>query len=206
MLSLILWLFYRQLINNLSIIMYTLTRQQVADKLQISTRSVDRYIKWGKLRAKKEWKVVYINDNDVKNILGWWKKNWEVIMPNKQKVENLPNSEITQNSNSTIWLTEIYKDLRQEIAKKDEIIRELATKVWRSEEIAKNSVSLMDFKKSQFLLEESKSHINNKAIELKENNNKLTSDLKHEKVTNIILIIFLIILLIISWILWFIKI
>jgi len=183
--------------------MYTLTRQKVAEKLKISTRSVDRYIKSGKLRAKKNWKVVYINNRDVDNLNGSWKKNWEVIMPN---TKNEKYDEVLVNSNNSIWLTEIYKDLKKEIAKKDDIIKELAIKVWRSEEIAKNSVSLMDFKKSQFLLEESKWHINNKAIKLEEKNCKLKGELKHEKITNIILIVFLIILLIISWILWFIKI
>jgi len=186
--------------------MYTLTRQEVADKLKISTRSVDRYIKSGKLRSKKEGKVVYINNDDVKNINWGDKKNWEVIIPEKKKdKKNKANNHIEIQSNS-IWLTDIYKDLRKEIEKKDLIIQNLAIKVWRTEEIAKNSVSLMDFKKSQFLLEESKSHINNKAVKLKEKNEKLNTELKHEKTTNIILIVFLIILLIISWILWFIKI
>jgi len=186
--------------------MYTLTRQEVADKLKISTRSVDRYIKSGKLRSKKEGKVVYINNNDVKNINWWNKKNWEVIMPEKKKDKKNKTSNHIEIQNDSIWLTDIYKDLKKEIEKKDLIIQNLAIKVWRSEEIAKNSVSLMDFKKSQFLLEESKSHINNKAVKLKEKNEKLNTELRHEKTTNIILIVFLIILLIISWVLWFIKI
>jgi len=189
--------------------MYSLTRQQVAEKLEMSTRSVDRYIKSGKLRSKKNWKVVYINDNDVDNLNRKWNKNWEVIIP-KTNTETdkkySENNKTSLNTTSNIGLTEIYKDLREEISKKDDIIRELAMKVWRSEEIVKNSVSLMDFKKSQFLLEESKWHLNNKAIKLKDNNEKLKIEIKHEKITNIILIIFVILLLIISWILWFIKI
>lgn len=188
--------------------MYNLTRQEVAEKLNISTRSVDRYIKSWKLRAKKKWKVVYINDNDVENINGDSKQNWEVIMPGENKQNSPENNKevIINNKSMTWWLTEIYKDLREEIQKKDQIIQELATKVWRSEEVLKNSVSLIDFKKSQFLLEESKWHLNNKATELQKNNEKLIEDLKHEKTTNIILIIFTLALLIISWALWFIKI
>ena len=54
--------------------MYTYTRQDVAELLWISTRSVDRYIKDWKLRSKKEWKIVYVNNEDVKNL--WW--TWEV--------------------------------------------------------------------------------------------------------------------------------
>jgi excisionase family DNA binding protein len=40
--------------------MYKYTRQEAADMLGISTRSVDRYIKSGKLRSKKDGKIVYV--------------------------------------------------------------------------------------------------------------------------------------------------
>jgi hypothetical protein len=53
-------------------------------------------------------------------------------------------------------LDRIYSDLKQEILKKDEIIQTLAMRVGKAEEVAKNSISINDFKKSQFLLEESK--------------------------------------------------
>jgi len=187
--------------------MYNLTRQEVAEKLSISTRSVDRYVKSWKLRSKKIWKIVYINDSDVNNLDNPKNKTWEVITPsnsNNEKKEN-NSSEIVTNNESWV-LNEIYKDLKSEIEKKDAIIQELSMRVWKSEEIAKNSMSLMDFKKSQFLLEESKWHLNNKVSNLEKDNENLQEDLKHEKNTNIILIIFTFILLIISWILWFIKI
>jgi excisionase family DNA binding protein len=34
--------------------MYKLTRKEAADLLNISTRSIDRYIKSGKIRTKKD--------------------------------------------------------------------------------------------------------------------------------------------------------
>jgi excisionase family DNA binding protein len=40
--------------------MYKYTRQEAAELLGISTRSVDRYIKAGKLRSKKDGKIVYL--------------------------------------------------------------------------------------------------------------------------------------------------
>lgn len=185
--------------------MYNLTRQDVAERLNISTRSVDRYIKSWKLRSKKKWKVVYVNDNDVENI-NWSSSNsWEVITPKEKEAKTEYSTKVAKHDSH--WgLTEIYKDLRQQIEKKDLIIQELALKVWRSEEVVNNSVSLIDFKKSQFLLEESKWHLNSKVSDLSKNNEKLIEELKHEKTTNIILIIFTVLLLIVSWILWFIKI
>ena len=60
--------------------MYNLTRQEAADKLKISTRSIDRYIRSWKLRAKKVWKIIYIHNLDIENI-SWDLDNQEVIMP-----------------------------------------------------------------------------------------------------------------------------
>ena len=62
--------------------MYTYTRQDAADLLWISTRSIDRYIKSGKLRSKKEWKIVYVNDDDIKN-LSWWQDSKQEIIDKK---------------------------------------------------------------------------------------------------------------------------
>jgi cytoskeletal protein RodZ len=64
----------------------------------------------------------------------------------------------------------------------------------------------MEYKKSQFLLEESKSYLNREVEDLEKEKEKLKHDLKYEKNSNILLIIFVIILLVISAIIWFIKI
>ena len=187
--------------------MYELTRQEVADKLNISTRSVDRYIKAWKLRAKKDWKVVYVKQADVDNLLGWWEAKQEVIVEQKV-VNNTENKNIAtksdQNISGTLWY--IYKDLKVEIQKKDELIQNLAMRVWKAEEVAKNSVSLLDFKKSQYLLEESKEWLNKNLEEIEKEKERLISELKYEKTSNIILIVFVVLLLAIAWVIWFIKI
>ena len=187
--------------------MYELTRQDVADKLNISTRSVDRYIKAWKLRAKKDWKVVYVNQSDVEKLIWWWEVKHEVIF-DKNFINNNENkktiSRWDENVSWTLW--SIYKDLKEEIQKKDELIQTLAMRVWKAEEIAKNSVSLLDFKKSQYLLEESKENLNKNFEELEREKEKLVNELKYEKTSNIILILFVIVLLAIAWVIWFIKI
>lgn len=202
-------------------IMYKLTRQEVADKLKISTRSVDRYIKAGKLRSKKEGKIVYVNDDDINNLSSWWINKQEVIVETVANEKNNTNFEAredtmkyeknvkevslnNENSNQILWT--IYKDLKEDIQKKDEIIQVLSIRLWQAEEIAKNSISLMEYKKSQFLLEESKWYLNNKVEELTKGKEKLEKDLKYEKNSNILLIIFVILLLIIAWTIWFMKI
>lgn len=74
--------------------MYKLTRQEAAEELNISTRSIDRYIKSWKLRAKKQWKIVYIHSQDIENMLWKWKTKQEVIIDNssskkEKKKQNL---------------------------------------------------------------------------------------------------------------------
>jgi len=192
--------------------MYKYTRQEAADKLGISTRSVDRYIKAWKLRAKKDGKVVYVKWSDVENLMWNTESKQEVIVEKKVnniQVEDNLNSQnmVTQSSenvSSTLWL--IYKDLKEEIIKKDELIQQLAMRVWKAEEVAKNSVSLLDFKKSQYLLEESKSWLSKEVEILSEEKEKLLTELKYEKTSNTILIIFVVVLLVLAWVIWFMQI
>jgi hypothetical protein len=57
---------------------------------------------------------------------------------------------------------------------------------------------LIDFKKSQYLLEESKGHLDKELTNLEKEKEKLTKELKYEKTSNILLIIFVLILLAIA--------
>jgi predicted transcriptional regulator len=188
--------------------MYKYTRQEAADKLGISTRSVDRYIKAWKLRAKKDWKVVYVKWADVENLLWNWEAKQEVIVePKVVTNDNVEHKTIARNDENIAWtLGSIYKDLKEEIVKKDELIQSLAMRVWKAEEIAKNSVSLLDFKKSQYLLEESKSGLSKELENLEKEKEKLEWELKYEKTSNMILIIFVIVLLVIAGTVWFMQI
>lgn len=195
--------------------MYSYTRQEVADMLQISTRSVDRYIKSWKLRAKKEWKIVYVNDDDVNN-LSWNSEVTHQVIEKEKFEENINTSdnyevispveskEIEVKTNfKTYALDKVYDDLRAEIKQKDETIQDLSIKLWRAEEIVKNSVSMIDFKRSQMLLEDSRTHLWTAISELKAKNDTLEEKVKYDKITIWILAVFLVALLAIAWTLWF---
>lgn len=184
--------------------MYTLTRQDVADELWISTRSIDRYIKSWKLRSKKEWKIVYVNNKDVENLKSWWNNNQEVIIPKKKKMKE--ELVVKKHEIDTFWLESIYSDLREQIREKDSLIQKLSLNLWRSEEITKNSISLIDYKKSQFLLEESKWYLSKEVEDLQEEKEMLLKELKYEKSSNVILIVFTVLLLIIAIVIWFVQI
>lgn len=179
--------------------MYNITRQDAAEMLWVSTRSVDRYIKAWKLRSKKEGKIIYIHSKDIENISGESQASKpEVIMPEEKKQsysESKNNFEQPRASSTGIMdaqsratLEKIYLDLRGEIQTKDKAIQDLSIRLGQAQEVAKNSVSLVEFKKSQFLLEESKGHIANENSALKEKASELAEKLKYEKTTNMILL------------------
>ena len=195
--------------------MYDLTRQQASEILWISLRSVDRYIKSWKIRAKKSWKTVLLNKEDIMII------SWEV--PTKQKIITQENkTNITpdiKNSNSTqqiikksdyekiLWTFEkMYNWFREEIKQKDEKIQELSMQVWILKEKKNNSIDLIEYKKMQFLSEEDKKKILEKLEKEQKEKEKVLKELKYEKTTNKLLIFFLIILFIVSAIVFFMNI
>ena len=197
--------------------MYNLTRQQAADKLDISTRSIDRYIKAWKIRAKKIWKIVYVNQDDI-NILAWEAPSKQKIIINQETIKTETSTETPINTEEKAVVKKndydkiaasfekVFTWLRQEIQKKDENIQNLSIKLGRMEEMLKNSVNIIDYKKSQFLLEESKNHLNKEMQDLAKQKEELQKELKYEKTTNKLLIFFLLLLLIIAGLIWFYKI
>lgn len=185
--------------------MYNITRQEAADILDVSTRSIDRYIKSWKIRTKKNGKMVFLNENDINNIKWTWTEKQEVIIPKKQEVQASPETQQVETKNLSV-LDNIYTDLKNEIIKKDEIIQDLSIKLWAAQEIAKNSVSMIEFNKTQNLLEEWKESLSKEINELKHERYSLIKDLKYEKNTNNILMVVVWILIILCVVVWYVSI
>lgn len=190
--------------------MYKHTRQEAADILWISTRSIDRYVKSWKLRAKKDGKIVYINSSDLEN-LSWESVNKQEVIVKETKVVEprvIPIKKETSteiSTKNTSALDEIYLDLKKEIKDKDKIIWELSVRLWQAEEMVKNTVSLIDYKKSQFLLEESRSNLNQAIIDLESDKEDLEKELKYQKTNNIIMLLALVFLFAIAGTIFLLK-
>lgn len=182
-----------------------MTREQASIELNMSTRSIDRYIKSGKLRSKKEWKIVYIHQSDIDKIL-WKNTKQEVIIPQKKSSWSENNSKEISQSQPTNWILHIYEDLKQEIKQKDEEIKKLNQDIGRMQEIVKNSISLVDYKKSHFLLEESKSWLNIELQQTKKELEKKELEIKEERKLNYIMIVVICIIFFMMIGIWFIKI
>lgn len=186
--------------------MYKITREEAANMLSISTRSIDRYIRAWKLRSKKEGKIVYIHQDDINNFLSGGPKKQEIIVGNVVSSSEEPilytPSVIKEDGNIMV----MFERLREEIKEKDEEIKDMSVKMWKMEEVVKNSISMIEFKKTQFLLEESKNSV---ASDLENTKKELESKevlLKEEKKLNYILIGISFVLFIALVIIWLIKI
>lgn len=184
--------------------MYKITREKAANMLNVSTRTVDRYIRAWKLRSKKEWKIVYINEDDINNFLWIGRKKQEVIIWQANIKEEKSSVSLSKNDDGNFWI--IFEKLRQEIKYKDEEIKNLSMKIWKMEELVKNSISMIEFKKTQFLLEESKNSLTLELENVKKELETKDINLKEEKKLNYILIVTSILLFIVLVIVWIIKI
>jgi len=186
--------------------MYKTTREEASKILNISTRSVDRYIRSWKLRSKKDWKIVYINDDDIDNFLWLWKHKQEIIINNSLNENTSETNLVSSDENNHNNIMLIFNNLKNDIKQKDEEIKEMSVKIWRMEEIVKNSISMIEFKKSQFLLEESKNSLTIDLDNTKKDLEIKTLKLKEEIKTSYILLWIIIAIFILLIIVWFMKI
>lgn len=195
---------------------YKTTRKEAAEQLDISVRSVDRYIKAWKLRAKKKGKIVYVHTDDIVNISGnWWDTQHVIVteMPesNSAKDAVLESTQVestgivkkSEYDKLTKTFEKVYTDLRTQIEKKDDIIQKLSVEVWRKEEEIKHSISVSEHNRSQMLLEESRGHIAKQMSVLSEEKKGLEWQLKNEKFDKKVLIVFVFVLLAIAAYFWF---
>jgi predicted transcriptional regulator len=200
---------------------YNINRQEAADILGISTRSIDRYIKSWKIRAKKDWKIVFVNSDDIKNLNSGNRVKQKIIISDNTNIpeEFVINWVKQARENMNTWIVKkaeyekilstfekMYSGFREEIKEKDSRIQEMAVKLWRAEEQKDNSVDLIEYKKVQFLSEEAKNELSKKLDKEKDEKQRTISELKYEKTTNKLLIMFIVILFIISGVIFFVNI
>ena len=106
---------------------FTLTREDTSKMLGISTRTVDRYIQSGKIRTKRDGKLIMLNRDDVDIIMNGAipasvEKKYEVIeaKPLTVPVVSYDYREV-QN--------EILRTLENIIKEKDALIQDLSFKL-----------------------------------------------------------------------------
>ncbi len=149
---------------------FTLDRYAAADSLAISTRTLDRYVKAGKLRSKKVGKKVFVHDGDLdilKNELGREvddsarQEDVEFVSPKAEDGEIVFFDDVKKDTGFRrkpvlVDYQDLFEDAQKRIDEKDRVIRELSYRVGQAEAELKNSVSMIEFKKTSYLLEAAK--------------------------------------------------
>jgi hypothetical protein len=148
---------------------YNTTRESAAELLEISTRTLDRYVKSGRIRAKRRGKVLYLSDDDISTI-----KNGEPELvrptdrvkstPKEFATEEMPDIVIFDEPRETGFTRkrasadyrDLYEEAMRKMSDKDRIIQDLSYRAGHAESELKNSVSMIEYKKQSFLLESAK--------------------------------------------------
>jgi len=181
---------------------YNLSREEAAEILWISTRTLDRRIRKWTLSHQKKWNKVYLAEEEVRHLTNKG-QNVEVVYEAKTTKEKKNThlstqinqeeliSKLSKHMEQNMWqFLEVLSEKDKKLEEKNQIIFALQHKVWELENKLKNTVALPLYQeeKEELILEKENLKIENKVLEEK---------LKKEKIQNIALIWFLVILIIV---------
>lgn len=180
---------------------YTHSREEAADILEISTRTLDRYVKSGKLRSKRKGKKIFIHDDDIRMMQS---SEPELIRATDSvKTEDIVFFEDVQDSGFRrkpvmVDYRDLYEDAMNRIAEKDRVIQDLSYRAGHAESELKNSISMIEYKKATFLLESAKSKTEEEKKQFETEIVKLKSDAKKSKTILYVLITLVLLLVAVS--------
>jgi len=172
---------------------YTISRDEASKMLGVSTRTIDRYIAAGKIRSKREWKIIMLHTDDVKKYQagGGEQKDYEVLAPK-------PTLSPTIGYDPRESQNEILRAIETVIKEKDMIIQELTFKIGKMEGELAHSVPTLEHKKSLLALEEAhhnRMHDMDLMVQAKK---EIEQKLQKERILSTILMIGILVLLVAS--------
>lgn len=145
---------------------FSLDRVEAARRLSVSSRTVDRHIQAGRIRTKRIGKKTFLEEDDVESLriaLGKGEGDYVVITDIEETVEKIEPEIVTKSRSvsreKSADFATLYADARDIIAKKDQIIQDLSYRLGKSETELKNSIPLVEYKKTTFLLEGAKNKV-----------------------------------------------
>ncbi len=149
---------------------FSLDREGASRRLGVSSRTVDRHIQAGRIRTRRIGKKMFLEEDDIEILRmadpARREEDYVVIMDNH--IEHTDSPEIvtssknivnTKNQNNVALseILRIYEDARCLIADKDATIQSLSYKLGKIETELENSIPVLEYKKTTFLLESAKS-------------------------------------------------
>ncbi len=191
---------------------FSLDRTEAAAALEISTRTLDRYVKSGKLRSKKVGKKVYVHDADLERVRHELSRgNDESPSVPEFAAPETPEIVFFEDGSDSgfkrrpllVDYRELFENAQKSIEEKDRVIRELSFRVGQAEAELKTSVSLLEHKKTAYLLEAAKAKSEEDRATASKEIESLKSAVESERTTTAILVIALVFLLVGFIGLWF---
>ncbi|MFZ4461575.1 MAG: helix-turn-helix domain-containing protein [Patescibacteria group bacterium] len=178
---------------------YTYSREEAADILEISTRTLDRYVKSGKLRTKRKGKKIFIHDEDIVMLQG---SEPELIRATDNvKTEDIvffdemPSDTGFRRKPVMVDYRDLYEDAMKRIGEKDRVIQDLSYRAGHAESELKNSISMIEYKKATFLLESAKSKTEEEKKQFEDKITTLTVEAAKSQTVLYVLIVLVLLLL-----------
>ena len=174
---------------------YTVTRNQAANLLGVSTRTIDRYVKSGKLSYKKVANKVILNEEELRILQNEFSSlRQEVSTELIWDSDSLSVRPITNMSSIDEKLDKFYlifQEKDKQIDEKNKIIFMLQQRIGELEAKIQTMIALPDYnKEKQQAIEEKRM--------LEEKLDKLTSRVREQETKTYVVIIFAIIFIIIA--------
>lgn len=131
-------------------LIYKQTREEAAQSLNISTRTLDRYIRQWKISYKKIWNKVMLAENELNNLKDsiwkkifsyWeniWNENWMILEKDELKIDK----KIIENI-QVLWSLLIEKE--NQIKDKNLMIDDLTKKVFYLENKLQDSIPKLQY-------------------------------------------------------------
>jgi len=190
---------------------FTIDRAEAAERLWVSTRTIDRHIQLERIKTRRIGKRMFLEEDDVEYLRNQdparREETYEVVMDTPKKNKNMPdNNEITIHSIDNQAITEftrLYDDAKRIIAKKDEIIQDLSYRLWKTETELKNTIPLVEYKKATFLLESAKTKNDEDKESLTDKLNHLEKEINKRNSALIALAMLFVLVLVFSMVFFF---
>lgn len=179
--------------------MYSIDRSAGAKLLGISLRTIDRHIQSGRIRSKRIGRKVFLHDDDIKIVQNGGIQEEYTILDTSDRYNE---SGFRREKLETDY-KKLFEDEKSASERKDRIIQDLSYRVGAMEAELKNSISMIEFKKTTFLLESSKTKVEEEKTILNNKVADLQRKVSEGKTWNTALLILLIVLILLGFVGWF---
>jgi hypothetical protein len=185
---------------------FSLDRESASRRLGVSSRTIDRHIQAERIRTRRIGKKMFLEEDDIEALRMADPARREedyIVISDENTQKTMPEivsssqslMDPKQNNAALAEIVRIYEDARGLIAEKDATIQNLSYKLGKIESELSNSVPVLEYKKTTFLLENAKSKSDSDADTLSSKITHLESEISKRNSALITLVILFILVL-----------